>query len=50
MLGVLFAILTVAFAGIAIASAQAGRWPIALAAVALGAWLGSLAVKALGLR
>jgi hypothetical protein len=49
-LGLLFAILTVAFAGIAVASARAGQWVIAVAAVALGAWLGSLALKALGLR
>jgi succinate-acetate transporter protein len=46
-LGLLFAVLTVAFALIAVAAAQAGRWPVALAAVVLGVWLGSLAVKGL---
>ena len=46
-LGLLFTLLTVAFALIAVAAAQAGRWPVALAAVVLGAWLGSMAVKGL---
>ena len=49
-LGLLFSILTLAFAVIAVASAQAGRWPIAVAAAALGAWLATLALKALRLR
>ena len=49
-LGLLFAVLTLAFALIAVAAADAGRWPIALAAVALGAWLGTMAMKGLGRR
>jgi succinate-acetate transporter protein len=49
-LGLLFTILTLAFAVIAVASAREGQWVIALAAVALGAWLGSLALKGLRLR
>ncbi len=42
-LAALFALITLAFAGIALASALAGRWVIALAAAALAAWMGSLA-------
>jgi hypothetical protein len=49
-LGLLFAVLTLAFALIAVTSARAGRWPIAVAAVALGAWLGTMAMKGLGRR
>jgi hypothetical protein len=46
-LGFLFAVITVAFGAIAVASADAGRWPIALAAVVLGGWMATLAVKGL---
>ena len=44
---VLFAVITVAFAGIAVASASAGRWVIALAAAALSVWMGTFAWSAL---
>jgi hypothetical protein len=43
----LFSVLTLAFAGIAVASAGAGRWVIAVAAAALAAWMGSFAWAAL---
>jgi len=43
----LFSILTLAFAGIAVGSAAAGRWVIAIAAVAIAAWMGSFAWAAL---
>jgi hypothetical protein len=46
-LAALFTVITLAFAGIAVYSATAGRWPIALAAGALAAWMGSLAAAAL---
>ena len=46
-LAALFTIITLAFAGIAVASALAGRWPIAAAAAALALWMGSLAYSAL---
>jgi hypothetical protein len=46
-LAALFTVITLAFAGIAVASGLAGRWPIALAAAALAAWMGSLAVASL---
>jgi hypothetical protein len=45
-LAALFSLITVAFAGIAVAGALAGRWPIAAAAAALAAWMGSLAWSA----
>jgi hypothetical protein len=44
---VLFCVLTVAFAGIAIGGASAGRWVIAVAAAALALWMGSFAWAAL---
>ena len=44
---VLFCVLTVAFAGIAIAGGGAGRWVIAVAAAALAVWMGSFAWAAL---
>jgi hypothetical protein len=52
-LGALFVCLTLAFAGVAIASAwgaggTVGRWVIAFAAAAIAAWLASLAWRALG--
>jgi hypothetical protein len=46
-LAALFTVITLAFAGIALASALASRWVIALAAAALAAWMGSLAWSAL---
>ena len=47
-LGLLFSVLTLAFALIALASARAGQWVIAAAAAALGVWLATLAAKGLG--
>ena len=51
-LGALFALLAIAFAGVAFAAGngaggQAGRWIIALAAAILAVWLGSMAFRAL---
>jgi hypothetical protein len=46
-LAALFAVLTLAFAGIAVGSGLAGRWPIAVAAAALAVWMGSFALGAL---
>jgi succinate-acetate transporter protein len=46
-LGVLFAVLTIAFAGLAIAAGAAGQWVILAAAAAIGLWLAGLAVRAL---
>jgi len=46
-LAALFFVLTAAFAGIAVWTAAAGRWPIALAAAALAVWMGTLAAGAL---
>ena len=46
-LAVLFGVITVVFAGIAVASALAGEWPIAVAAAALALWIGPLAYSAL---
>ena len=43
----LFSVLTLAFAGIAVGSAAAGRWVIAVTAAAIAAWMGSFAVAAL---
>jgi hypothetical protein len=43
----LFTVLTLAFAGIAAASATADRWVIAVAAGAIAAWMGSFAWAAL---
>jgi len=42
-LAALFAVITLAFAGVAVAAAFAGRWPIAAAAVVLAGWMLSLA-------
>jgi hypothetical protein len=44
---VLFSVITVAFAGIAVGSATAGRWVIAVAAAALAAWMATFAWQAL---
>ena len=44
---VLFSVITLAFAGIAVASAGAGRWIIAAPAAALALWMASFAWAAL---
>jgi len=49
-LAALFTLITLAFAGIAVAAALAGSWAIAVAAAALAAWMGSLAGAALRKR
>ena len=49
-LAALFSLITIALAGIAAASAAAGRWVIAVAAAVLAAWMGSLAWAALKRR
>jgi hypothetical protein len=46
-LALLFSVIAMAFAGIAVASALAGQWPIAAAAAALAAWMGSFAWSAI---
>ncbi len=46
-MAVLFSVLTVGFAGIAVGSASAGRWVIAFAAGALAVWMGTFAWTAL---
>jgi hypothetical protein len=46
-LAVLFSLITVAFAAIAVYSAASGVWPIAVASAGLAAWMGTLAVSAL---
>jgi uncharacterized membrane protein len=46
-LAVLFSVITVAFAGIAVGSASSGRWIIALAAAVLAGWMGTFAWQAL---
>ncbi len=43
----LFSVITVAFAAIAVWSAEASRWPIAAAAAALAGWMATLAWAAL---
>jgi len=42
-LAALFSTITVAFAAIAVWSAEAGEWPIAAAAAVLALWMASLA-------
>ncbi len=49
-LGVLFTVLALGFAGVAVAGATAGVWVVAVAALALAAWLGSLARQSLKRR
>ena len=49
-LGVLFLVIALAMAGIAVSSAIHGRWVIVFAACVLALWLGSLAVRGLRLR
>jgi hypothetical protein len=51
-LGALFALLAIAFAGVAFAAGygaggEAGRWIVALAAAVLAVWLASMAFRAL---
>jgi hypothetical protein len=46
-LGLLFLVLTIAFAGIAFGAATAGVWPVAIAAAALAAWLATMALRGL---
>ena len=46
-LGTLFVFLTLAFAGIAVASADARMWVISVAAAALAIWLAGLAFRML---
>jgi hypothetical protein len=46
-MAVLFALITLAFAGIAAWCASARQWPIAFAAGALAAWMGGLAWTAM---
>jgi hypothetical protein len=46
-LAALFSILTLAFVGIAVGGATAGRWIIAVPAAAIGVWMGSFAWSAL---
>jgi hypothetical protein len=43
----LFTFLTLAFTGIAVGGATAGRWVIAVGAAAIAAWMGSFAWAAL---
>jgi hypothetical protein len=43
----LFCVLTLAFAGIAIESALAGRWVIAVAAGVLSGWVSTIAAASL---
>ena len=52
VLGALFTVLALGFAGVAYAAARgaggaAGRWIIVVAAAALAVWLASMAVRAL---
>jgi formate hydrogenlyase subunit 3/multisubunit Na+/H+ antiporter MnhD subunit len=49
-LGVLFLVIALAMAGIAVAAAFAGRWVIVFAAAVLSGWLGTLAARGLRLR
>ena len=46
-LGALFLVLTLFFAGIAIAAARAGVWPVAVPAAAIAAWMATMAASAL---
>jgi hypothetical protein len=45
-LGVLFLVLTLVFAGVAVAAGAASQWVIAAAAAALALWMGGLALRA----
>ena len=46
-LAALFALITVAFAGIAVWTGAAGKWLLAACAAALAAWMGSFTWAAL---
>ena len=46
-LGALFAVLALAFAGIAVAAAAASKWIILAAAAAIALWFASLAARSL---
>jgi hypothetical protein len=46
-MAVLFSLITVAFAGIAVWTGAAGEWLLAACAAVLAAWMGSLAWAAL---
>jgi hypothetical protein len=46
-LGALFAVLALAFAGIAAAAGAAGQWVILVASAALAVWMAGLALRAL---
>jgi hypothetical protein len=46
-LAALFAVLTLALAGVAIAGATAGQWVIAACAAVLSGWLATLAASSL---
>ena len=49
-LGLLFLVLALGFAGIAVAAGGAGQWVIALAAAALGAWMLTMSSRLLRRR
>ena len=46
-LGLLFLVLTLGFAGIALAAGREGVWVVAFAAAALGGWMGTMSVRLL---
>jgi hypothetical protein len=46
VLGALFLVLTLVFAGVAVAAGAAAQWVIAAAAAALALWMGGLALRA----
>jgi hypothetical protein len=46
-LALLFALIALALAGIAVAAAGAGRWPLTVAGMALAVWMASLSARAL---
>ena len=46
-LGLLFAVLALSFALIAVAAGRAGQWVIAAAAAALGGWMGTMSIRLL---
>jgi ABC-type uncharacterized transport system permease subunit len=49
-LGALFLVLTLFFAGIAVAAVRAGVWPIGVPAAAIAAWMATMAASALRRR
>jgi hypothetical protein len=49
-LGALFLVLTLFFAGIAVAAVRAGVWPVAVAAAVIGGWMATMAASALRRR